>query len=90
MLSRLIFGARISLTVGICAVIVRSVIGVGLGLLAGFFRGRPDALIMRLANIQLAVPFLVLAIAVIAVLGPSLTNIILVLGLTDWMIYRDG
>ena len=50
-LSRLIYGARISLIVGLCAVLVRTVIGVGLGLLAGFFRGRVDALIMRLADI---------------------------------------
>jgi peptide/nickel transport system permease protein len=86
-LSRLIFGARISLTVGLCSVIVQGGIGVVLGLIAGYFRGRTEAVIMRLADIQLAVPFLVLAIAVMAVLGPSLLNVILVLGITGWMIY---
>jgi peptide/nickel transport system permease protein len=87
LLSRLIYGGRISLAVGLAAVLVQGGLGVLLGLVAGFYGQRPDALIMRLADIQLAIPTLILAIAVIAVLGPSLTNLIIVLGITNWVIY---
>jgi peptide/nickel transport system permease protein len=85
-LSRIIFGAQISLIVGIGAVLVQGGLGVLLGLLAGYYR-RLDNLIMRVADVQLGIPFFVLALAVIAVLGPGLTNIIIVLGLTGWVIY---
>jgi len=86
-LSRLIFGSRISLLVGFSSVLVQLGVGGSLGLTAGYYRGRADQIIMRIADIQLAVPFLVLALAVVAVLGPSLWNVILVLGVTGWVSY---
>lgn len=86
-LSRMIFGSRISLIIGISSVAVAGVLGVGLGLIAGYARGRWDDIIMRLADIQLAIPFLVLALATVAVVGPSLTNLVVVLGVTGWVQY---
>jgi len=85
--SRILFGARVSLAIALCAVAVQGSVGTILGLLAGYFKGRTDLYVMRLADLQLSVPPLVLAIGVIAVLGPSLTNIILILGLTGWPYY---
>lgn len=87
LLSRIIYGTRISLIIGLSAVVVSGVVGVALGLLAGYFQGRLETVIMRLADVQLAVPTLVLALAVIAVLGPSLRNLIIVLGVTGWVAY---
>ena len=86
-LSRLLHGARISLTVGLAAVLVAGVVGVGLGLVAGYRGGWADDLLMRLGDIQLAFPVLLLGVAVIAVLGASLTNMILVLGASGWVTY---
>lgn len=87
LLSRIVHGARVSLLVGIAAVVLRGSIGVLIGLIAGYRGGRVDSWLMRLADLQLAVPFLVLALAVMTVLGPGLLNIILVLGVTGWVIY---
>jgi peptide/nickel transport system permease protein len=87
MLSRLLFGARVSLLVGLSAVAIQGAVGATLGLAAGYFKGRSDMLIMRVADLQLSIPPVVLAIAVIAVLGPSLVNVILILGLTGWPYY---
>ncbi len=86
-LSRVIYGARISLFVAVLGVGISASIGVMLGLIAGFFTGIASTLIMRLTDIVLSIPFLLLAIAVVAVLGPSLLNLILVLGLTRWIRY---
>ncbi|GAC1318831.1 MAG: ABC transporter permease [Chloroflexota bacterium] len=86
-LSRIIFGSRISLIIGISSVAVAGVLGVVLGLVAGYARGRWDDIIMRLADIQLAIPFLVLALATVAVVGPSLLNLVIVLGVTGWVQY---
>ena len=86
-LSRVIYGARISLAVGFTAVAIAGVLGVTVGLVSGYYRGRVDDVIMRLAEIQLAVPFILFAIAVLAVLGPGLKNLILVLGVTGWVTY---
>lgn len=86
-LSRLLHGARISLTVGLAAVLVAGVVGVALGLVAGYRGGWADDLLMRLGDIQLAFPVLLLGVAVIAVLGASLTNMILVLGASGWVTY---
>ena len=86
-LSRLLHGARISLTVGLAAVLVAGVVGVGLGLVAGYRGGWADDLLMRLGDIQLAFPVLLLGVAVIAVLGASLINMILVLGASGWVTY---
>ena len=85
--SRVIHGARVSLTVGLSAVAIQGVIGVSLGLLAGFRGGRLDRTVMAITDIQYALPFLVVAIAIMAVLGASLRNVILVLGITGWVYY---
>lgn len=86
-LSRVIYGARISLAVGFSAVAIAGVLGITVGLVAGYYRGRMDDVIMRLADIQLAVPFILFALAILAVLGPGLRNLILVLGVTGWVTY---
>ena len=86
-LSRIIFGTRISLIIGLSAVAVAGTLGTLLGLVAGYRGGRVDDLCMRLTDTMLAMPFILLALAVIAVLGPSLRNIIFVLGITGWVSY---
>jgi peptide/nickel transport system permease protein len=82
--SRMIYGARISLGVGIAVQASAVAIGVTLGLLAGFFGGRVDQLIMRLTEVVFAFPGLLFAIAIMAVIGPSLYNVFLALGLVSW------
>ena len=86
-LSRLIYGARVSLLVGLTAVLIGGTLGVSLGLIAGYFGGRTDDIIMRLADIQLAFPFILLAIMFLVVLGPGLLNLVLVLGIGQWVTY---
>ncbi|MCL5038249.1 MAG: ABC transporter permease [Firmicutes bacterium] len=86
-LSRIIYGSRISLLVGVTTVAVAGALGTFLGLLSGYYGGWVDDVIMRLADIQLAFPFVLLALAVMAVLGPGLKNIIIVLGITGWVEY---
>jgi peptide/nickel transport system permease protein len=86
-LARIVFGARPALMVGFAAVAISGVLGMMAGLLAGYFGGRVDDVLMRLADIQLAFPFILLAIAVIGVLGPSLTTIICVIGVSSWVVY---
>jgi peptide/nickel transport system permease protein len=86
-LSRLIYGARISIAVGIMAVIVGGFLGTVLGLNAGFFGGRLEDVIMRLADLQLAFPFILLAIMVLVVLGAGVLNLILVLAIGQWVTY---
>ena len=86
-LSRSLFGARIALLVGFSAVAIAGTLGLVTGLLSGYFGGRVDDFFMRLADIQLAFPFILLAIAVIGVLGPSLRNIIVVVGVSGWVVY---
>ena len=86
-LARVIFGARPALLVGVAAVLISGVLGMVTGLLSGYFGGRVDDVLMRLADIQLAFPFILLAIAVIGVLGPSLRNIIIVIGVSSWVVY---
>jgi peptide/nickel transport system permease protein len=85
--SRLLYGARVSLVVGFSAVLLAGGLGVVLGLLAGYYRGRLDDVLMRLGDIQLAFPVLVLAVAVLAVLGASVLNVVIVLGATGWITY---
>jgi peptide/nickel transport system permease protein len=85
LLSRLIIGARVSLLVGVASVLISGLVGVVMGLLAGYDDRHTGRFLMGLADVQLAVPFLVLALAVVAVLGPSLLNLILVLGVTSWV-----
>ena len=86
-LSRLLFGARISLTVGFAAIAVGGTIGIVAGLLAGYFGGWVDDAIMRLGDIQLAFPFILLAIMFLVVLGSGVWNLILVLGIGQWVTY---
>jgi peptide/nickel transport system permease protein len=85
LLSRVIYGARISLLVGVLTVAVRGTLGVFIGLIGGYYGGKIDDVLMRIADIQLTMPFLIVAIAVLVVLGPGLTNLIIVLGLTGWV-----
>jgi len=87
LLSRIIWGGRISLLVGVAAVLVSTTIGVLLGLAAGYCGGRTDWTIMTIVNVVLTFPFVLLALSVIAVLGPSLVNMIIVLGVAGWPIY---
>jgi peptide/nickel transport system permease protein len=86
-LSRIIFGSRVSLLIGVMSVVVAGTVGVVLGLFAGYFGGWVDVVIMRWTDVQLAIPFLVMALAVVAALGSGLVNIILVLGITGWVQY---
>jgi peptide/nickel transport system permease protein len=86
-LSRMIFGSRVSLLVGFAAVLVGGLVGSALGLLAGFRGGWTDTAIMTVADAQLAFPFILLAIGIIAVLGPSFTTLIVVIGLSGWVSY---
>lgn len=84
-LSRMLFGARISLLVGFVAVGIATAIGVVLGAVAGFYRGWVDIVIMRLVDVMLSIPTFFLILAVIAFLAPSIWNIMIVIGLTSWM-----
>jgi peptide/nickel transport system permease protein len=86
-LSRLVYGSRISLLVGLTAVAISGILGVSLGLLAGYYGGRLDTVVMRLVDVQLAFPFILLAITVVAVLGAGLRNVVVVLGVAGWMVY---
>jgi len=87
LLARMIYGGRVSLVVSVAAVVLSATIGVLLGLGAGYFGGNTDWTIMTVINVMLTFPFVLLALAVIAVLGPSLTNMIAVLGVAGWPIY---
>ena len=84
-LSRLIYGARVSLWVGFVAVGIAITIGITLGLLAGFFRGWVDELIMRFVDVMLCFPSFFLILAVVAFLDASIFNIMIIIGLTSWM-----
>ncbi len=84
MLTQFIWGARISLLVGLAATLLAIVIGSLVGITAGYFGGRTGGALMRLTEWFLVIPFLPLAVALAAVLGPSITNIILVIGITSW------
>jgi len=86
-LSRTIYGARVSLVVGVAAALLAGSLGVVLGLVAGYQGGWPDAVMSRVADVQQAIPFLILAIAVAVIVGPSLTNVVLVLAFTAWVSY---
>jgi peptide/nickel transport system permease protein len=86
-LSRLLAGARISLLVGIAVVSVSSVVGMLLGSIAGYFGGLADDLISRVVDVLMAFPGILLAIALVAVLGPSLTNVVIALSVIGWVGY---
>jgi ABC-type dipeptide/oligopeptide/nickel transport system permease subunit len=87
LLARVIYGGRVSLVVGVGGVLMATTLGVLLGLGAGYFGGRADTVITTVLNVMLSFPFVLLALAVIAVLGPSLVNMILVFGAAGWPIY---
>jgi peptide/nickel transport system permease protein len=85
--SRIIYGARISLTIGLSAVLLSMIIGVLLGLVAGYFGGKIDAVIDFSVNAMLAFPFILLAMTLVIAFGASMENIILALGLSNWPIF---
>ena len=87
LLTRIMYGSRISLTVGVSAVILQVIIGVALGLLAGFYGGKVDSVISFMVNCMMGFPFILLAMSLVAVLGPSLQNIIIALGVTGWTVF---
>lgn len=83
--SRIIYGARISLSIGLIAVGIATLIGLILGSIAGFYGGVTDTLIMRFVDIMLCFPTFFLILAVVAILEPSIFNIMVIIGLTSWM-----
>ncbi len=87
LLTRVMYGARISLAVGVISVLTSGLLGTFLGLSAGYSGGRLDSLIMRFTDIQMALPFILLALLVVALLGPSLMNVIIVFTVTAWYVY---
>ena len=87
LLTRIMYGSRISLTVGVSAVIFQVLIGVILGLVAGYYGGRADSVISFMVNCMMGFPFILLAMSLVAVLGPSLQNIIIALGVTGWTVF---
>jgi len=84
MLSRLIYGARVSVPVGLGAVFFAAVVGVVIGLISGFVGGRTDAILMRITDSIAAIPAILIMLAMIAVVGPGLGNVVLVIALTYW------
>jgi peptide/nickel transport system permease protein len=86
-LSRLIYGSRVSLMVGLAAVLLGGLTGVAMGVMGGYFGGFLDDVIMRLADVQLAFPFILLAIMVLVILGPGLMNLVIVLAIGQWVVY---
>ncbi len=86
-LSRIIFGSRVSMSVGVVAVLISGTFGTTVGIVGGYFGRLLDQILMRLADIQLAFPSMLLALAILAVLGPGFVNLLLVLGLTGWVTY---
>jgi peptide/nickel transport system permease protein len=86
-LGRLVYGARISLAVGFLSTLIAAVIGIAAGLIAGFYGRWPDAILMRLVDVQLAFPFILLALVVNAIIGLGLQNIIISLVIAGWVEY---
>jgi peptide/nickel transport system permease protein len=87
LISRLLFGARISLAVGVASVTVSGIFGVVLGLIAGYYRGVVDDIIMRLVDTQMGFPSLLMALVVLYIVGSGVWNVIFVLAVTRWMVY---
>jgi peptide/nickel transport system permease protein len=86
-LSRIVYGSRATLAIAGMAVVLGGIVGVALGIVAGYFRGITDTILMRLVDIQLALPLMLLALLVVAAFGPSMTNLVVVLALTSWIRY---
>lgn len=87
MLAQVLQGARISLLIGLTTVVAAGLVGLVVGILAGYYGGVIDAVSMRLADVQLAFPSILLAILIAALLGPSVVNVILTLALTRWVTF---
>ncbi len=87
LLSRVLYGARIALFIGFCTVIVTAVVGGLVGLFAGFFGGWPGSVLMRVADVQLSFPFILLALTINAIVGLGLRNIIISLSAAGWVVY---
>ncbi len=87
LLTRVIYGARVSIIVSLAAVFLAGSFGILAGLVSGFYGGWPDRIIMRIVDVQLSFPFVILALTIAAVLGPSLQNIIITLAVSNWVIY---
>lgn len=87
MLSRIIYGSQISLLVGLAAVALAGVIGVFVGLVAGYYGGFVDNVLMRLVDSFLAIPTILFALVILSIFGPSVTTLIVVLGITNWVQY---
>ena len=85
--SRVLYGARIALFIGFCTVLVTAVVGGVLGLLAGFFGGWPGNVLMRIADVQLSFPFILLALTINAIVGLGLRNIIISLSAAGWVVF---
>jgi peptide/nickel transport system permease protein len=86
-LSRIVHGSRVTLTIAISAVVLGGIVGTLLGIVAGYYRGIVDRVLMRIVDIQLALPLMLLALLVISAVGPSTTNLVIVLALTSWLRY---
>jgi peptide/nickel transport system permease protein len=86
-LSRLIYGSRVSLVISLASVAFAGLLGFGAGLASGYYGGVVDTVLMRIADLQLAFPFILLALAIIALLGPTLVNIMIVFAVTSWPVY---
>jgi len=82
---RLMIGGRLSLAISVFAVSIALTIGIVMGLFAGYYGGWIDIVLMRFTDIQLAIPVLILAITIVAILGPNITNLIIILGFTRWV-----
>ncbi|WP_209942924.1 ABC transporter permease [Rhizobium halophytocola] len=87
LLSRTLYGAGVSLSVAVLSVVVSTLVGVSLGMIAGWFRGWVETVIMRLVDIMMSIPAVLLAVLTVAVLGPGFFKLVLVLGLTRWPRY---
>jgi peptide/nickel transport system permease protein len=87
-LSRVLYGSRVSVVVGVSAVSIAGAIGVTSGMLAGFHGGLLDVVVGRVVDTFLAIPFIILALAIVGVLGPSLANLIVVLGVVGWVSFN--
>ena len=87
LLARILYGGRVCLLVGFAAVMISGTLGVAIGLVAGYFGGRLDNFIMRTADVQLGFPIVLLAILLVAILGPGLFNLIIVLAIGSWVVY---
>jgi peptide/nickel transport system permease protein len=90
LLSRLVWGARVSITVAAVAAIIAFVIGGGIGLVAGYYGGKVDTLLMRVIDVLMAFPYVLLAIAVVAALGPGLLNALIAIAIVNISFYARG